>query len=126
MNAEMLSGLGGALVSLAATYLPGVKGWFEQLSGPQKRLVLAAVLAVVAAGCVGLSCWSDGVRWITAVLGPQAWLTSCDEAGAMAAVRAWLAAVAGSQVMYVIQGTGGGAEPVKNKRGQSYWKSTRG
>lgn len=48
MTAELLASLAGALISLAAAYLPGFSRWFEGLDGVHKRLVLLGALLVAA------------------------------------------------------------------------------
>jgi len=50
MTPETLSALAGALLSLAAAYLPGFSAWFEQLDGVRKRLVMLICLAAAALG----------------------------------------------------------------------------
>lgn len=48
MTAELLASLAGALISLAAAYLPGFSNWFEQLDGVYKRLVMLGALLIAA------------------------------------------------------------------------------
>jgi hypothetical protein len=56
MTAQVLSGLAGAILSLAFSYLPGAAGWFDTLTPTQRRLFMAALMFVVAVGAVAYQC----------------------------------------------------------------------
>ena len=90
MTAEKLAVLAGIILSLLFSYIPGLSDWFGKLEGIQKRLVMLALLLVVAAGAFGLSC----AQVITEV--------TCDQAGAMGLVQAFIAAVIANQATYLI------------------------
>lgn len=44
MSSDKLSALAGVVLSLAFSYIPGLKTWFGGLSSTGKRLVMLAVL----------------------------------------------------------------------------------
>lgn len=48
MTDSQLSLFAGALLSLAFSYVLGLKDWFEQKDATTKRLVMAAALLIVA------------------------------------------------------------------------------
>ena len=56
LTPEVISGLAGALISLACSYIPGLSDWFGALTAKQKSGIMAIVLIVVAGAAFGLSC----------------------------------------------------------------------
>ncbi len=58
MNAELLAGLAGVLVSLVFEYVPGVSQWLDAKPAQYKKLFMLGAMAVVGAGSFGLSCFS--------------------------------------------------------------------
>ena len=83
MTADELSAVAGVVLSLLFSYIPGVADLYERLDGVQNRLVMGALLVVVAGAAFGLSC--GGV--IDAVV--------CDKAGALGLVTALILVLAG-------------------------------
>ncbi len=53
LTSETLSALAGLLLSLAASYLPGFRQWFDALTGERKRLLMLGLLALATAGVAG-------------------------------------------------------------------------
>ena len=100
MNAEMLSSICAALLSLAASYIPGFSSWYAALDGALKRLVMLGLLAAVSAASYGLACAGLG--------GPLDLSLSCDGGGALTLLRAFLAALVSNQAVFTL-----------SKRGQS-------
>lgn len=95
MTSEKLAELAGVVLSLAFSYVPGLKEKYEALSGIYKRLVMVGCLVVVAGAVFGLSCagiLSDVV---------------CSEAGAIGLVRVFIAALIANQATYLLAGTSG-------------------
>lgn len=90
MTAELLASVAGVVLSLAFSYVPGLRPWFDKLSSDYKRLVMLGALLVVAVGAFGLAC-----------IGQYAALT-CDEAGAWTLVKAFLAAAVANQAAYAL------------------------
>lgn len=90
MTAQQLSAICGAVVSLAFSYIPGLRTWYGKQSGDVKRLIMLGVLVVVAAAIFGLSCWGviDNV--------------TCDRPGAVGLALAVFYAVAGNQAIFLI------------------------
>ena len=95
MSSELLASVAGVLLSLAFSYLPGLRPWFDKLQPDYKRLVMLAALALVAGGAFALAC-----------IGQYPALT-CDEAGAWVLVRAFLAAAIANQAAYALTPRGG-------------------
>jgi hypothetical protein len=94
MTAEQLIAIAGAILSLAFSYIPGLKTRYEPLSDELKRLVILELLALVVAGVFGLACSRFG-----AYLG----LTmACDEPGLVALVWSLVVAVMANQSIYLI------------------------
>lgn len=90
MNASELSALGGVALSLIFSYVPGLSSWFDAKEPTAKRLLMALLLLLLAAGVFGLSC--AGVLTVA----------SCDKPGALGLVSAYLAALVANQATYQI------------------------
>jgi hypothetical protein len=88
MTAETISAIAGVLLSLVFAYFPGVSGWFANLDGTYKRLVMALSLLMVAGGALALSCWQI------------MYTVSCDQAGIVALVQSFIAALVANQATY--------------------------
>ena len=94
MNAEILSSICAALLSLAVSYVPGFSSWYSALDGAAKRLLMLGLLAAVAATSYALAC---------AGLGEALNLNlSCDESGGLTLVRAFLAALMSNQAVFTL------------------------
>jgi len=91
MSAELLSGIAGIVLSLAFSYIPGLRTWYEKLPGDYKRLVMAIALVTATAGAFGLTCAGVAVPGLT-----------CDKPGALTAVSALIAALVANQATYLI------------------------
>lgn len=90
MTAEQLSAIAGVILSLAFSYLPGLAPRFDKLEPTVKRLVMALLLLVVAAGAFELSC--AGV--VDAA--------TCTQASAWSMVNVFVAALVANQATYLI------------------------
>jgi hypothetical protein len=90
MTSESLSAIAGVLSSLAFSYVPGLSDWFDAKPPTAKRLIMAVLLLAVAAGALGLSCANiiDNV--------------SCTQAGLVALVNSFIAALVANQATYLI------------------------
>jgi len=94
MSAESLTLAAGALLSLAFSYIPGLADAYAGLDGVQKRLVMLALLVLVAVASFGLSCLGWG-----SALGIS---LACDQAGALGLLRTLLLALIANQSTYLI------------------------
>ncbi len=56
MTPEQIAAIAGVVLSLAFSYVPGLKDWFDRLSGDYKRLVMLGLMFGVVAVIFGLSC----------------------------------------------------------------------
>jgi hypothetical protein len=103
MTTETLTLLAGSLLSLGFSYIPGLAGWYNRLGegdeagsdgGTAKRLLMLALLAVVAAGAFGLACsgWGTGLGLAL----------TCSQSGAAGLVRALALAIIANQSIYAI------------------------
>jgi hypothetical protein len=90
MDYQLLSAVAGIALSLGFSYIPGVKGAFGALTGDWKRVVMLIMLAVVAGAVYGLSC-GEIINTVT-----------CDQAGAMVMVEAFVLALIANQSAYTI------------------------
>lgn len=95
MTAEVLSLMASAAISLICSYIPGVKDWYDALTGDNKRMVMGAAIVLVGAGSFGLSC--------AGILADA----TCSKDGAVALVKLVLLALSANQGMYVLTGTRG-------------------
>ena len=91
---EILTGGAGVVLSLIFSYVPQVREWYEKLSGRDKRLVMLAALAFVAAGIYGLACWGVAGRFGLEV--------GCDRDGVVTLVQAFFSALIANQATYLI------------------------
>lgn len=89
MSADQLSAAAGIVLSLAFSYGPGLKGKFNQLDPTQKRLVMAALLLVVA-----FAAFAAGCRGLLSI--------TCDQPGAIGLLSAFVAALVANQATFLI------------------------
>ena len=89
LTPEFLSLIAGTIISLALSYIPGLKAWYEKLSGDWKRFILLVCLALAAAGVFALGC----AGFITTAI-------SCDKMGVWAMVQYFILAAIASQGTY--------------------------
>jgi hypothetical protein len=94
MNADelstLLAAIAGLLLSIVAEYVPA----YQQLEDRYKRLVMGLALVLVSASMYGLSC----AGWLVLLLDVD--LVSCDQAGVVALVKAFLAALITNQTTH--------------------------
>lgn len=97
MTAADLAAVAGVVLSLACSYIPGLSDWFATLDSNKKRLAMAVLLLVSAVGVFGLSC-GNLIATIT-----------CDRAGVMGLIQAFIAALIANQATYLISPKPSGA-----------------
>lgn len=90
MTAEQLGALAGVVLSLLFSYVPGLNDKFAALDVTVKRLVMAALLLIVAGGALGLSC----AQIVNAV--------ECTQNGLVQLVNVYIAALVANQAAYAI------------------------
>lgn len=90
MTPESLSAIAGMILSLIFSYVPKVNEWFAAKDPTIKRLLMAGLLLLVAAGALGLSC----AQVITSV--------ECSQNGLLNLITAFIAALVANQATYQI------------------------
>lgn len=83
----------GVVLSLAFTYIPGLKTWYEKLSG-YKALIMVALVLVVSLVYFGLGCTPFGVR-----IGIE---IPCDVDGAITVALAFVRVLVANQTAYLL------------------------
>jgi hypothetical protein len=97
MNAEQLTVIAGAILSLAFSYIPGLKTRYEPLSAEMKRLIMLGLLLLVVAGVFALACSRFG-----AYLSEAGIPIACDEPGLVGLVWSLVLAVMANQSTHLI------------------------
>jgi len=92
VTSDQLSALAGVALSLAFSYLPGLREWFAGLDGVRKRLFMAAMLLAISVSVFGLSCAG-------ALAGPG---VPCEKRGALDLLWAFVAALVANQATFHI------------------------
>lgn len=90
MSANDLSLFAGVLLSLAFSYVPGLKDWYEAREATEKRLVMLGALCAVVLAAALLSCGN-----VIAVI-------VCGQAGFLELARALVLAMIANQATYLI------------------------
>jgi len=92
MTADTLALFAGAFLSLLFSYVPGLNTWFDALEIVHKRLVMLALLIIVAVAIVALACAGLGADLGLAI--------TCDKAGLIGMLRALVLAIMANQSTY--------------------------
>jgi hypothetical protein len=104
MTSAFLASAAGVVVSLAFNYIPGLNTWFAKQTTEIKRLLMLAVLVLVALGAYGLSC----AGWWPTV--------TCDEAGIKTLLTALFLAAVANQTAYGLSPQTAKVKAVKEAR----------
>lgn len=92
MNDAQLALLAGTLLSLAFSYIPGLKERFEKQTSETKRLIMAGSLLVVSLFTFGSACVNLGLPFDI----------TCDQAGAVGLATTFLLSLVSNQATYQI------------------------
>jgi len=90
MSAAELAAIAGVVLSLAFSYVPGLSDLYNTLDPTKKRIWMAVLLLSAAGGVFGLSCGN-----VTATV-------TCDKAGVLGLIQAFIAALVANQATYQI------------------------
>lgn len=90
MEANVVAGVAGILLSLIFGYVPGLRPWFEALDAVRKAQVMAGLLLLAAAGLFGAACYTP---WA---------VVECSEAGFWQLVELFVAALVANQATYTL------------------------
>lgn len=88
MSSELLIVIAGVVLSLAFSYIPGLKDWFDSLFGNEKRLIMLGVLLLSAGGVYALACFGKYD------------LVTCDMSGAWNLLEYFIKAAIANQTAY--------------------------
>jgi hypothetical protein len=94
MDSQQLAAVGGILLALGFSYIPGLNEWYAGLSGVTKRLIMLALMFAVGAGAYGLACANIAM--------PFGITLTCDQAGLISIFQAFVAAAIANQTTYMI------------------------
>lgn len=90
MTVEQLGAIAGVVLSLAFSYIPGVKDKFAALDSTKKSLVMGGLLLLVAIGALAFSCANLVVT------------VECSQAGLIGLINTFIAALVANQAAYLI------------------------
>ena len=94
MSNEQLSAFAGVLLSLAFSYIPGLKDKFDSLDTVMKRLIMAGSLLIVSAGILALACFD-----LASSLG---FTVVCDKTGVLTVVTNFVFALMANQATFTL------------------------
>lgn len=94
MTSDMIVSIAGILVALVFTYIPGAKAWLDGQTPEFKRLFMLGVMFLVAGGALLLAC--------TGFASDFGLLLTCDRAGIVGLVKAFVIAFGANQATYQV------------------------
>lgn len=97
MTQELLAGIAGVILSLLFSYFPGLSKWFDALAGEKKRLIMLAMLAVVAGAIYALDCGGILGKFVPELAG----MCSAED-GWVIVVKSFIFAMIANQSVYQI------------------------
>lgn len=95
MDATIIAGAAGSLLSLVFSYFPGLNTWYAAQTDATKKLVMLGLLVAVAAIALGLAC----ANLLTDLFGIT---VTCDRAGIIGLLQALGTAIVMNQGTYLI------------------------
>lgn len=93
IDSVLLANIAGAVLSLAFSYIPGLKDWYDPLDANKKRGIMALALLAVTGAVFGLSC----ATWVD--LG---WNITCDVNGVFGLLKVFVGALLANQAVYML------------------------
>jgi len=94
MTADSPSLLAGTILSLAFSYIPGLRERFAALDATRKRLILLGMLLACSAAIYGLACSDWGSAWGISL--------ACSRSGFSELIRLTILAIIANQGVYQI------------------------
>lgn len=91
MDAAFLSQIAGVLLSLAFSYVPGLREWYDGFDSPRKALFMAGLLFLAASVIFAAAC---GGIYATGI--------SCTQDGALSLIKVFIAALIANQGAYAL------------------------
>ncbi|MGB6423169.1 MAG: hypothetical protein WBF05_15150 [Anaerolineales bacterium] len=103
MTGSTLAALAASLLSLLFSYIPGFKDWYSPKDPYLKRLIMLALVIVVAMGAFSLAfVFGPRMHAFAGLADDFSIKVSCDAFGTWGLVRAVIAAVAANQAVFLI------------------------
>jgi len=96
MSDTQLSLFAGFLLSLAFSYIPRLREWYDTKDATTKRLIMAGALLLVALGVFAMACGN-----VLSAL-PLAFTVTCDSNGAVALAMNFVLALMANQATFLI------------------------
>lgn len=90
MEANVVAGVAGILLSLIFGYVPGLREWYEALGAVRKAQVMAGLLLLAAIGLYLAACYTP---WAA---------VECTKAGFWQLVEMFIAALIANQATYTL------------------------
>lgn len=94
MTVDLFALIAGALLSLAFSYVPGLKDKFAQLPPETKRLIMAGLLFLTAMAVFGLAC----AKWLDSFWPGMG--VACTQSGVIDLVRIFALAAISNQSIF--------------------------
>ena len=94
MDAQLLSGIAGVVLSLAVAYIPGVDAWYAGKDAKAKARVMALLLIVVSAIIFALACAKLAADFGLNVV--------CDRSSLVSLVKILIAALVANQSAFAL------------------------
>lgn len=91
LSPELIASVAGILLSLAFSYIPGLRVKWAAVDPDKQRLIMLGLVVLVAGGIFGLGC----ANWLIVNL-------SCDQAGIQKLVGIIIVALIANQSIYAI------------------------
>lgn len=93
MTPELIAAVVGVLLTLIFYYVPGAQAWLDTKTAEQKRLVMLGATLLVALGALGIACTGFAADFGLPL--------TCDRAGIVGLIKAFLAAIGANQASYM-------------------------
>jgi exosortase/archaeosortase len=95
MTPQILTLVASAILSILFSYVPGLAGWYNGLANAtHKRLIMLGLLLITTAASFALACSGLGESLKISA--------TCDQAGAVELITAFVLAIAANQSTYLI------------------------
>lgn len=94
MTSDQLAGIAGIVLSIAFSFIPGLKDWYDKQTSQAKALVMLGLVVLTGAVVYGLSCAGFAEQLGIAV--------TCTQEGALGLIMAIIGVLVGNQSAYLV------------------------